>query len=219
MPTATKAWAPTPSSVSSSTPTTALKPTCCRATPDSQYDGGPTRDYRRIERPADPGPAVGGQVVRSLQHQAGPHAGHRCQRGGPERLDAANLLRQEPHQHAAVPERIPPGRAPAERRAGKPARRVPPGRLHGRYPAARAASTSDRSLDGVSLGYGWSGGAHTVQLNARHDRDSEFGGKTTGSAAYAFAFTPQWKASTSAGTSFRVAHAVPALQHLRQPRP
>ena len=37
----------------------------------------------------------------------------------------------------------------------------------------------------------------------RHDKDSEFGGKTTGSAAYAYAFTPEWRASASAGTAFR----------------
>ena len=42
-----------------------------------------------------------------------------------------------------------------------------------------------------------------VQLNARHDDDSEFGGKTTGSAAYGFAITPQWRATASAGTAFR----------------
>ncbi|RYX95709.1 MAG: TonB-dependent receptor [Comamonadaceae bacterium] len=62
----------------------------------------------------------------------------------------------------------------------------------------------NKSQDGVGLGYGWSQDAHTVQLNLRRDRDSEFGGKTTGSAAYAFAITPAWKVSASAGTSYRV---------------
>lgn len=61
-----------------------------------------------------------------------------------------------------------------------------------------------KSQDGIGLGYGWSREAHTVQLNIRHDRDSEFGGKSTGSAAYAYAITPQWKVSASAGTSYRV---------------
>ena len=37
----------------------------------------------------------------------------------------------------------------------------------------------------------------------RHDKDSEFGGKNTGSAAYAYAFTPEWRATASAGTAFR----------------
>jgi vitamin B12 transporter len=60
-----------------------------------------------------------------------------------------------------------------------------------------------KSQSGVGLGYAWSQSAHTVQLNIRNDNDSEFGGKTTGSAAYAFAITPQWKVSASAGTSYR----------------
>ena len=60
-----------------------------------------------------------------------------------------------------------------------------------------------RSQDGLALGYAFSNKAHSVQLNLRHDKDSEFGGKSTGSAAYAYAFTPAWRASVSAGTAFR----------------
>jgi vitamin B12 transporter len=60
-----------------------------------------------------------------------------------------------------------------------------------------------RSQNALALGYGLRQGAHTVQLNARRDDDSEFGGKTTGSAAYGFAITPQWRATASAGTAFR----------------
>jgi vitamin B12 transporter len=60
-----------------------------------------------------------------------------------------------------------------------------------------------RSQNALALGYGFSHQAHTLQLNVRHDKDSEFGGKTTGSAAYAFAFTPAWRATASAGTAFR----------------
>ncbi|MDB5879833.1 MAG: putative TonB-dependent receptor [Variovorax sp.] len=54
-----------------------------------------------------------------------------------------------------------------------------------------------------SAGYGFVQGPHSIQLHARHDEDSEFGGKTTGSAGYGFAITPQWRATASAGTSFR----------------
>jgi vitamin B12 transporter len=61
-----------------------------------------------------------------------------------------------------------------------------------------------KSQSGAALGYAWSGSGHTVQLNMRNDRDSEFGGKTTGSAAYAYAITPNWRVSTSAGSSYRV---------------
>lgn len=62
---------------------------------------------------------------------------------------------------------------------------------------------ASRSQNGMALGYHWSDRVHTVQLNVRHDDDSEFGGKTTGGAAYAFAFTPQWRVTASAGTAFR----------------
>ncbi|GAB3360319.1 MULTISPECIES: TonB-dependent receptor domain-containing protein [Giesbergeria] len=60
-----------------------------------------------------------------------------------------------------------------------------------------------RSQDGVALGYGYNAGGHTVQLNARHDNDSEFGGQNTGSLAYGYALTPQWRATASVGTAFR----------------
>lgn len=61
-----------------------------------------------------------------------------------------------------------------------------------------------KSQTGTALGYTWSQDAHTLQLSARHDSDEEVGGKTTGSAAYALALNPVWKAHASAGTSFRV---------------
>jgi len=73
-------------------------------------------------------------------------------------------------------------------------------------PALDAFSTTidrKRSQDGVALGYSYSAGPHTVQLNVRHDRDSEFGGKTNGSAAYGFAITPQWRFTASAASAFR----------------
>lgn len=62
---------------------------------------------------------------------------------------------------------------------------------------------SGRHQNALALGYGLTSGAHALQLNARHDKDSEFGDKTTGSAAYAFQFAPGWRATASAGTSFR----------------
>ncbi len=60
-----------------------------------------------------------------------------------------------------------------------------------------------RSQNALALGYGFHGAEHSLQLNARHDRDSEFGGQTTGGAAYGYALTRAWRASLSAGTSFR----------------
>jgi vitamin B12 transporter len=61
-----------------------------------------------------------------------------------------------------------------------------------------------RSQNALALGYGYQSGKHTLQANWRHDDDSEFGGKNTGSIAYGYALTPQWRATASAGTAFRV---------------
>lgn len=60
-----------------------------------------------------------------------------------------------------------------------------------------------RSQDALALGYRYSAHGHTLQLFARHDSDSEFGGKGTGSMAYAYAFAPQWRATASVATGFR----------------
>ena len=60
-----------------------------------------------------------------------------------------------------------------------------------------------RAQNALALGYGYHAGAHTVQFNARHDSDSEFGGKGTGSASYGYAITPSWRATASVGTAFR----------------
>lgn len=61
-----------------------------------------------------------------------------------------------------------------------------------------------RQQNAVGLGYGTSFKSHSVQMNLRHDRDSDFGGKTTATAAYGWAFAKNWKATASAGTGFRV---------------
>jgi len=66
-----------------------------------------------------------------------------------------------------------------------------------------------RSQDALALGYGFNAQGHTVQLNVRHDSDSEFGDKQTGSLAYGYAITPQWRATASVGTAFRA----PTLYH------
>lgn len=60
-----------------------------------------------------------------------------------------------------------------------------------------------RSQDALALGYGLRLREHTLQLNVRHDRDSEFGAHNTGSVAYGYALTPAWRATASAGTAFR----------------
>jgi vitamin B12 transporter len=63
--------------------------------------------------------------------------------------------------------------------------------------------TRTRSQNAVALGYGFTKEQHAVQLNVRHDDDSGFGGKGTGSAAYGYAITPKLRMTASAGTAFR----------------
>jgi vitamin B12 transporter len=69
--------------------------------------------------------------------------------------------------------------------------------------ASTTPAHSARSQNGVALGYGWASAPHSVQVHARQDQDSEFGAQTTGSAAYGYALTPQWRVTASAGTAFR----------------
>ncbi|MCW5632850.1 MAG: TonB-dependent receptor [Rubrivivax sp.] len=61
-----------------------------------------------------------------------------------------------------------------------------------------------RRQHGVAFGWRTDLGDHGVQLHARHDDDSEFGGHATGSVAWGWRFLPQWRVSASAATSFRV---------------
>ena len=69
--------------------------------------------------------------------------------------------------------------------------------------ASTTPTTTARSQNALALGYGLSDKQHAIQLHARQDQDSEFGAQNTGSAAYGFAFTPQWRFTASAGTAFR----------------
>lgn len=61
-----------------------------------------------------------------------------------------------------------------------------------------------RHQNAIALGYGYSAGAHTLQVNLRHDRDSEFGGQTTGGLAYGYGFAAGWRATAAIGTAYRV---------------
>ena len=61
-----------------------------------------------------------------------------------------------------------------------------------------------RHQNAIALGYGFTQGAHTLQVNVRHDRDSEFGGQSTGGVAYGYGFAPGWRVTAAVGTAFRV---------------
>lgn len=62
---------------------------------------------------------------------------------------------------------------------------------------------TSRTQDALALGYGAKSGAHSWQVNARLDDDSEFGQYTTGALAYGWAFAPSWRLTASVGTAFR----------------
>ena len=60
-----------------------------------------------------------------------------------------------------------------------------------------------RFQNGIALGYELHWQQHTLQLNARHDDYSAFGGHNTGSLAYGYAITPSWRFTASTGVAYR----------------
>jgi len=56
-----------------------------------------------------------------------------------------------------------------------------------------------------SLIAGWTGnfGDHRLQLNAREDRNSQFGSKTTGGAAYGYQIDDSWRVRAALSTGFK----------------
>ena len=65
-----------------------------------------------------------------------------------------------------------------------------------------AYSSTRRDIS--SLFGGWSAAidAHLLQASLRHDRNSQFGGRSTGNIAYGYSLTPAWRVSAGAGTAF-----------------
>lgn len=59
-----------------------------------------------------------------------------------------------------------------------------------------------RTVDSLLAGYQGSLGDHRFQAAARRDDNSQFGARTTGTAYYGYQFSPEWRASLGAGTSF-----------------
>ncbi|WP_374486192.1 TonB-dependent receptor domain-containing protein [Zoogloea sp.] len=60
-----------------------------------------------------------------------------------------------------------------------------------------------RSVNSALLGWTAGFGPHKVQLNARHDDNSQFGGKTTGYAGYGYQILPTLRVQGSIGNAFR----------------
>jgi vitamin B12 transporter len=72
-----------------------------------------------------------------------------------------------------------------------------------RVSGTQSFAVDDRTILSVLGGYTGRSGPHTLQANLRLDDNSQFGGKTTGSLGYAYAFAPGWRASAAYGTAFR----------------
>ncbi|MCK9515199.1 MAG: TonB-dependent receptor [Ottowia sp.] len=60
-----------------------------------------------------------------------------------------------------------------------------------------------RHQDALALGYSYQGSRHSLQVNARRDQDSEFGGQSSGSVAYGLRLADNWRATLSVATAFR----------------
>jgi vitamin B12 transporter len=72
-----------------------------------------------------------------------------------------------------------------------------------RVGSSTALTATRRTINAAQLGYLGQWGAHTLQASLRHDDYSDFGGHSTGTAAYAYALNAAWRASASYGTSFK----------------
>jgi vitamin B12 transporter len=76
-----------------------------------------------------------------------------------------------------------------------------------------AFAVNERDIDALALGLDGVAGAHRWQGSLRRDRNSQFGGVTTGALGYGFAFSEGWRVGASAGTS----HALPSFNQLYFP--
>ncbi len=60
---------------------------------------------------------------------------------------------------------------------------------------------SERDIDSVALGMNGTHAGHSWQASLRRDRNSQFGGITTGAVAWGYALAPAWRVGASYGTS------------------
>ncbi|MBI5901240.1 MAG: TonB-dependent receptor [Rhodocyclales bacterium] len=64
-------------------------------------------------------------------------------------------------------------------------------------------AVKNRNVRSVVIGYQGLIGAHSWQAAARYDRNSQFGGRRTGSLGYGYRFAAEWQARVSVGTAFK----------------
>jgi vitamin B12 transporter len=75
--------------------------------------------------------------------------------------------------------------------------------LKQRLMSTTAFPVTERSIRSLLAGWNASIDRHRVQLNLRRDENSQFGGKTTGSAGYGYQIDADWRGHVSYGTAFR----------------
>ncbi|WP_436820912.1 TonB-dependent receptor domain-containing protein [Variovorax sp. DT-64] len=63
-------------------------------------------------------------------------------------------------------------------------------------------TVTDRDIDSAFVGLNGNAGNHSWQVNARHDRNSQFGDSDTWFAGYGYRISPNWRIHASHGTSF-----------------
>lgn len=76
-------------------------------------------------------------------------------------------------------------------------------RVEQRVASDVAYTLKERSINSLLAGWKAGAGAHSWQLNARQDHNSQFGAKTTGMAAYGYQLATSWRANVSWGTAFK----------------
>ena len=89
--------------------------------------------------------------------------------------------------------------------------KLPVGRALLAYEMLREGVTNDltalavnhRRTDSLLAGWGGSYGKHRFQINARNDRSTQYGSRTTGSASYGYQFSADWRAYVATGRGFK----------------
>ena len=76
-------------------------------------------------------------------------------------------------------------------------------RLEQKVDTTTKYTTTERTNDSLLAGWNIGYQAHRLQLNLRHDDNSQFGDKTTGSVSYGYRFSPNWRANVGYGTAFK----------------
>ncbi len=62
---------------------------------------------------------------------------------------------------------------------------------------------TERDNDGFVASYLINSDVHSLQLSARHDSNTQFGGHNTGSIGYGYKINPNWRMTASYGTAFK----------------